>query len=202
MKSQETPTTKKVFLVLDEINFLGINIKNGVVKLQPHILEKIWKFPDCIPDAKSLQRFLGVINYGRDFLPKIAGLTTILSPKTSSKRAWKFSKDDENIVRQIKDLCKDLPPLHHPEENDEIILQTDASDNFWAGVVLARTPNTNQEKILKYCSGKFKPAEQNYPTGEKEILAVKRTIESCSAFLGKPFIVRTDCARIKSFKKI
>ena len=52
---------KKVFLVQDEVDFLGINIKDGVVKLQPHVLEKIWKFPDKILDAKSLQRFLGVI---------------------------------------------------------------------------------------------------------------------------------------------
>ncbi|XP_004289412.1 PREDICTED: enzymatic polyprotein-like [Fragaria vesca subsp. vesca] len=165
------PGEKKVFLVPDEIDFLGLNIKNRVIKLQPHILEKIWKFPDKIPDAKSLQRFLGVINYGRDFLPKIAGLTAMLSPKTSSKRTWKFTEDDEKIVKQIKDLCKNLPPLHQPEENDEIILQTDASDNFLASVVLARTPGTNTEKILKFCSGEFSPAEQNYPTGENEILA-------------------------------
>ena len=89
----------------------------------------------------------------------------MLSPKTSSKRVWKFTEDDVKIVQQIKELCKNLPPLHQPEENDEIILQTDASDNFWAGVVLAKTPGTNTEKLVKCCSGKFNSAEQNYPTG-------------------------------------
>ena len=101
---------------------------------------------------------------------------------------------------QIKDLCKNLPSLQQPEENDEIILQTDASDHYWPRIVLARTPDTNIEKICKFCSEKFNPAEQNYPTGEKEILAVKKTILNSPAFLGKPFTVRTDCARIKNFK--
>ncbi|MDD0193436.1 reverse transcriptase domain-containing protein, partial [Shigella flexneri] len=41
---------KKIFFILDEVDFLGINIKNGVIKLQPHILKKLWKFPDRIPD--------------------------------------------------------------------------------------------------------------------------------------------------------
>ncbi|PRQ21805.1 putative nucleotidyltransferase, Ribonuclease H [Rosa chinensis] len=191
---------KKIFFILDEVDFLGINIKNGVIKLQPHILEKIWKFPDKIPDAKSLERFLGVINYGRDFIPKISGLTAMLSPKTSSKRKWNFTEDDEKIVKQIKNLCKNLHPLQQPEENDEIILQTDASDNYWSGVVLAKAPGTNIEKICKFCSGKFSPAKLNYPTGEKEILAVKKTILNSLAFLGKPFTVRTDCARVKNFK--
>ncbi|KAK9923008.1 hypothetical protein M0R45_031444 [Rubus argutus] len=39
---------KKIFFILDEVDFLGINIKNGEIKLQPHILEKIWKFPNKI----------------------------------------------------------------------------------------------------------------------------------------------------------
>lgn len=124
----------------------------------------------------------------------------MLSPKTSSKRTWKFTEDDEKIVRQIKDLSKILPPFHQPKENDEIIFQTDTSDNFCAGVVLARTPGTNTEKILKFCSGKFSLAEQIYPTWENEILAVKKTIENSPAFLGKPFTVRTYCARVKNFK--
>jgi len=45
-------------------------------------------------------------------------------------------------------------------------------------------------KLYKYCSGSFKKAECNYPTIEKEILAVIRGIEKFLIFLApKPFLI-------------
>ena len=95
---------KKIHLVKYEIDFLGIHVKDGEIRLQEHIVKKIIQFPDYIPDAKSLQRFLGVVNFARDFIPQVSGLTALLSPKTSSKKKWSFTKDDSNTVIRIKEL--------------------------------------------------------------------------------------------------
>ncbi|KAL6227709.1 hypothetical protein ACLB2K_001666 [Fragaria x ananassa] len=191
---------KKIHLIKGEIDFLGIHVKDGEIRLQDHIVKKISQFQDNIPDAKSLQRFLGVVNFARDFIPQVSGLTALLSPKTSSKKKWSFTEDDSNTVRKIKELTKNLPPLILPEEGDLIILQTDANDYYWAGVVLAITPDTNQEKICKFLSGKFNAAELNYSTGDKEVLALIKSIKGAEAFLGNKFVVRTDNKRVKNFK--
>ena len=53
-----------------------------------------------------------------------------------------------------------------------IILQTDANDYYWAGVVLAIAPDTNHEKICKFLSGKFNAAELNFSTGDKGSLCL------------------------------
>ena len=58
------------------------------------------------------------------------------------------------------------------------------------------------EKLCKYCSGNFNKVECNYPTMEKEILAVIRRIEKFLIFLApKPFLIRTDCKEILDFVK-
>ncbi|KAL6218593.1 hypothetical protein ACLB2K_011803 [Fragaria x ananassa] len=174
---------KKIHLIKSEFDFLGIHVKDGEIRLQDHIVKKISQFPDNIPNAKSLQRFLGVVNFARDFIPQVSGLTALLSPKTSSKKKWSFTADDSNTVRKIKELTKTLPPLQLPEEGDLIILQTDANDYYWAGVVLAIALNTNHEKICKFLSGKFNAAELNYSTGEKEVLALIKSIKGNKNYL-------------------
>ncbi|KAL6184219.1 hypothetical protein ACLB2K_045623 [Fragaria x ananassa] len=174
---------KKIHLIKGEIDFLGIHVKDGEIRLQDYIVKKIGQFSDIISDAKSLQRFLGVVNFAIDFIPQVSGLTALLSPKTSSKKKWSFSADDSNTVRKIKVLTKSFPPLQLPEEGDLIILQTDANDYYWAGVVLAVAPNTNHEKICKFLSGKFNAAELNYSTGDKEVVALMKNIKGDKNYL-------------------
>jgi len=51
-------------LCLETFDFLGLTFsKNGVLTIQPNVLEKVSAFPNKISDRKQLQRFLGCINY-------------------------------------------------------------------------------------------------------------------------------------------
>ena len=69
-------------------------------------------------------------------------------------------------------MCKNLPILNLPSEDDNLILETDASNEHWSAVLKIK----KGEKLCKYCSGSFNRAEYNYLTMEKEILAVIREI--------------------------
>lgn len=64
------------------------------------------------------------------------------------------------------------------------------------------TPGTNLERACKFLSGKFNPAELNYSIGEKEILAVIKSIKGAEAYLGGKFLIRNDCKRTLSFKEM
>jgi len=85
-----------------------------------------------------------------------------------------------------------------PNEEDDFILETDASNEHWSAVLKIK----EGEKLSKYCSGSFNKAECNYPAMKKEILAVIRGIEKFSIFLApKPFLIQTDCKGILGFVK-
>jgi len=58
------------------INFLGVEMGYGKIKLQPHIVKKVLDMPDKLDKTKDLQKFLGILNYARNFikdLGKVAG---------------------------------------------------------------------------------------------------------------------------------
>jgi len=95
-------------------------------------------------------------------------------------------------------MCKNPPVLNFPNEEDDVILETDASNEHWSAALKIK----EGEKLCKYCSGGFNKTECNYPTMEKEILAVIRGIEKFLIFLApKTFLIRTNCKEILSFVK-
>ena len=58
---------KKAQFFRKSIQFLGIEIGNDHIKLQPHIAKKILYTP-AIRNTKALQQFLGLANYVRPFI--------------------------------------------------------------------------------------------------------------------------------------
>jgi len=83
-------------------------------------------------------------------------------------------------------MCKNLPILNLPNEGDDLILGTDASNEHWSAVLKIK----EREKLCNYFNESFNKAECNYPTMEKEILAVIRGIEKFLILLApKPFLI-------------
>ena len=95
-------------------------------------------------------------------------------------------------------MCKNLLVRNLPNEEDDLILEIDASNEHWSAVLKIK----EGEKLCKYCSESFNKVECNYPTMEKKILELIKRIEKFLIFLAlKPFLIRTDCKRILSFVK-
>ena len=79
----------------------------------------------------------------------------------------------------------------------KLILETDASEETWAGLLMQKN-GPKLEEVCMYTSGCFSDTESRYPSSHKEILAVKNGIKKYRLFL-KPvhFIVRTDLKHMK-----
>jgi len=83
-------------------------------------------------------------------------------------------------------MCKNLPVFNLPNDEDDLILGTNASNEHWSAVIKIK----KGEKLSKYYSGSFNKVECNYPIMEKEILAVIRGIKKFLIFLAsKPFLI-------------
>lgn len=186
---------KKAQLFKTKINFLGLEIDQGSHKPQNHILEHIHKFPDRLEDKKQLQRFLGILTYASDYIPKLAQIRKPLQAKLKKEVGWSWTDTDTNLMIKIKKGLKSFPTLYHPKEEDKLIIECDASDSFWGGILKAQVIENNETKelICRYTSGSFKAAELNYHSNEKEILAAMNTIKKFSGYLTPvKFLIRTD----------
>lgn len=193
---------KKAHLFKEKINFLGLEVDEGTHKPQVHILEHIHKFPDTLEDKKQLQRFLGILTYASDYIPKLAQIRKPLQAKLKENVPWKWSNEDTNYMKKVKKNLTSFPPLHHPLPDEKLIIETDASDDYWGGMLKAvQITNDNPvELICRYASGSFKPAERNYHSNEKETLAVINTIKKFSIYLTPvKFLIRTDNTHFKHF---
>ncbi|KAJ9536290.1 hypothetical protein OSB04_un000538 [Centaurea solstitialis] len=197
---------KKTKLIQEQIDFLGMKIDGNGIELQSHILEKINSFPDKLVDKKQVQSFLGILNYASDFIKNLALLRKPFQDLLKKNKVFSFDKSLENQVKKIKEYCKILPKLQLPKDNDDLILETDASENYWSGVLKKIDYNSEQEKIgesiCRYCSGTFTDTQTRYHINEKELLAVVKSCQKLFYFLlPKKFLLRTDNTQVKAFIK-
>lgn len=63
-------SSKKALFFKPNIEFLGVEIGNGKIKLQPHISKKVIAFPP-FRTIKELQAFLGLVNYAGPFIKNL-----------------------------------------------------------------------------------------------------------------------------------
>ena len=112
------------------------------------------------------------MNYASSYIPDLAkkkkDLQSLL--RKNNTRGW--SDYHTQIVRYLKEECKNVPQLRLPQPEDNLIVQTDVSDKVWSPIL-----KTNLKKIRGYHSGIFSQTEENYNTMEKEILAIIKGIK-------------------------
>ena len=82
---------RKMEICKEKINFLGHEIGEGKIYLQDHIAKKILEFPDVMNDKKTLQQFLGIVNYARNYIENLAKLVGPLYAKLRKNRQKHFN---------------------------------------------------------------------------------------------------------------
>ena len=82
-----------------------------------------------------------------------------------------------------------------PNENDNLILQTNASDKYWTTIL-----KTDLGEICRYTSETINENKINYDINEKELLVIIKEINKFEVFLlPKPFIIETDSTQVAGF---
>ncbi|KAL0301917.1 UNVERIFIED_CONTAM: Enzymatic polyprotein [Sesamum radiatum] len=107
---------KKATIAVNKIEFLGILIDDPGIELQEHIVEKIRNFPDKLKDKKHLQSFLGVVNFAGIFIKDLAKYRKDFRPllKETESTKWKWEEIHTQRVRELKQVCNNLPKLAIP----------------------------------------------------------------------------------------
>jgi len=181
----------KCVFAVPTLKFLGHMVDaDGIRPLPRHVTAVRDVAPPA--DVKQLQRYLGMINFYRRFLPGIARilrpLTDLLrgSPKVlewSSAAAAAFEGSKKALIAAV--------PLSHPAPNARLSLATDASDSHIGGVLQQHVEKGCQP--LAFFSKKLSPTEAKYSTFDRELLAAYASIRHFRFLLeGRQFRLLTD----------
>ncbi|KAH9716896.1 hypothetical protein KPL71_021629 [Citrus sinensis] len=182
-------SAKKSTIATNNIEFLGMIIKDGHYKPGKHIAQELLHFPDQQLSKKQVQQFLGIINYIRDFIPHVDHYTHHLSALLK-KKPPEWNADHTNAVTTLKQIAQNSPPLKLITDGKRT-LQTDASDDSWGAILLEEI--NGKEHFIAYASGQFSDTQKHYHTVFKEILAVKNGIKKFEYHLiGHHFLIRMD----------
>lgn len=125
---------KKAVINQQKIKFLGLEIDQGNLSMQAHVLNNIQNFPSEIKDKTQLQRFLGCLTYAEGYSKKLAELRKPLQGKLKKNATWHWTEEDTKYMDKVNRQVKDLPVLYHPKPDGHMIIETDASREFWGAV--------------------------------------------------------------------
>ena len=179
-----------------ELKFLGHIISRHTIKPDPGKTEAVHSFPvpTCVRD---LQSFLGLVNYYRRFVQRLATIAEPLYALLKKDIVFGWGRDQQSAFDLLKQALTSPPLMLLPNFDKDFVLHTDASGTGM-GAVLSQLDEAGVEHPVYYASKTLSPSERNYSTTVRECLAVKW---SCHLFrpylLGRPFKLYTDHSALK-----
>lgn len=180
---------KKCNFFKTELLYLGHLISAEGIKPDPAKIDAVKRWPTPT-NADEVKRFVAFANYYRKHIKNFAQLCTPLNCLTRKGVQFIWSDECDQAFDTLKKKFMNPPVLDYPnfDKNNTFHLHTDAS-GYAIGAVLSN----DNGKPVAYASKTLNKAEQNYPTIEKELLALVWAIRHFRPYLyGRRFIVHTD----------
>ncbi|CCO31697.1 Retrotransposable element Tf2 155 kDa protein type 1 [Rhizoctonia solani AG-1 IB] len=175
--------SKCVFFVT-EVTHIGVVTPEGI-SMEQEKVKAIQEWPEP-RNVKQVQSFLGFANFYCCF----------------KDQPWVWEAAQRQAFHQIKTAISQEPVLAHPDESQPYTLETDAS-GATTGVVLSQRKDDGRLHPVALMSASFSPAELNYDTHDKELLAIIRAFEHWRIFLEAtehPVNVLTDHKNLEYWK--
>ncbi|KAL0150433.1 hypothetical protein M9458_054260 [Cirrhinus mrigala] len=175
--------------------FLGYVVSSEGVAMDDSKVQAVLRWPQP-STLKELQRFLGFSNFYRRF---IRNFSSVAAPLTSMVRKGvkrlSWSPAAVQAFKVLKESFTIAPILHHPDPEREFIVEIDASSTGIGAVLSQRHGDPPKLYPCAFFSRKLSQAEQNYDVGNRELLAMKASLEEWRHWLEGakfPFTILTD----------
>lgn len=178
---------EKTAFFRDKVEYLGHMISRSGIKPNNKKVECIKLYPKPT-NVTEIQRFLGMCNYYRRYIPGYAKPLYILCKKG---QPFIWNETCEIGFNKLKRLLMSTKVLIFPNFQETFIVTTDASD-VALGAVLSQG-EIPFDRPIQYFSKVLNKAQRNYSTIEKELLSIITAVEAFRHYLyGREFIVITD----------
>ena len=181
----------KCILGQPSLEFLGYKLDaTGITPLEDRVdTIRSSKPPTTV---KELQRFLGMINYYRRFIPHAAShMYELFECLKGKPKTLEWTPACQRSFEAIKAALAKATLLHHPRTNANLALTTDASDHAIGAVLEQRGPRGWEP--LAFYSAKLNESQQKWPPYDRELLGVFKSVRHFKSMLeGRPFTIYTD----------
>ena len=190
MKVGLTLKPSKTYIGMEEVDYLGFRInKDGIQPLKEKI-EPIINFPQP-RTKKQVQRFVGMTNFYSKFV--VRG-HQVLAPlyKLCGKEPFRWRPEHMDAFEAYKKLLANYVTIVHRDQNKQLVLVTDASQDGMAGA-LHQLNEKNELEPLGFVSRALKENEKRLASRYLEFLAITWALEQFDWELqGYKVIVMTD----------
>ncbi|UYV73872.1 hypothetical protein LAZ67_11001220, partial [Cordylochernes scorpioides] len=170
----------KCQLFQEEVTFLGHRVDKDGIHPKENNIEKI-KNMSPPKTVSGVRRFLGAVGFYRKFIAGFSEIAAPLYELTKKGTRYEWNEAAQRAYDKLKTCLSSAPILIHPDYREKFLIFTDASD-IGCGGMLSQLKNGTPQPISFY-SHKFRGAELNYSTIEKECLAIIMAIEQFDYYI-------------------
>ena len=185
---------KKCTFCTDKLVFLGFVVSAKGIEVDEEKIKAIqeWPTPSNLSNVRS---FHGLASFYRRFVKDFSTIVAPLTEVIKKNVAFKWSEEQEKAFQLIKHKLTHAPLLALPNFSKTFEIECDAS-GVGIGAVLMQ-----EGRPLAYFSEKLNGAALKYPTYDKELYALVRTLETWQHYLWpKEFVIHTDHESLKHLK--
>lgn len=176
-----------------EILFLGHRISAKGLRMDPDKVKAILEWPD-LTSVSDVLSFLGLVNFYHKYLGHLAEIAAPLSDLLKDENPFVWGPEQVQAFQKLKEVVANDPILSHFTPTDPVEVHCDAS-NKAVGATMVQNG-----RPVAFESRKLSGAELNYPTHDKELLAIVHALTKWRTYLhGSPVPIKilTDHASLK-----
>jgi len=185
---------KKCTFCMEKIMFLGYVVTAHGIEMDEEKVKAIrdWPTPKSVSEVRS---FHGLASFYRRFVKDFSTITAPLTEIVKKSVGFKWNDEQDEAFNLLKDKLCSAPVLALPDFTRAFEVECDAS-GIGIGAVLME-----DKSPIAYFSEKLIGAALNYPTYDKELYALVRTLETWQHYLWpKEFVIHSDHESIKHLK--
>ena len=178
---------------------LGHRVSREGVSVDKEKLKEVMSWP-MPKTGNDVERYLGLLNYFRDFIPIYSTIAAPLERmrKMVSITTSDWTSDRHAAFQSLRDALANSPILSHPDFDKPFSVATDAS-NVGIGAVLYQLRDmqasdcSSNRLWVRFVARALQPAERNYSATRRELLAIVFLLARFRHYLwGNHFVLYTD----------
>ena len=190
---------KKCTFAAKEVPYLGHIIDGNISRMQEEKLKAILEWP--VPrKTKDIEGFRGLTGYYRQYIDSYSDRMKPLNERIKTG-TFSWGEEEERAFQEMKNKFKENQVLILFDSEKQIWVFADAS-NYALGAMICQKDEKGRMRPVLFYSRKLLPAEMNYSTSDKELLAIVQTLKKFRHYLQgtkHTVIVKSDHANLRTF---
>ncbi|RDX82231.1 Retrovirus-related Pol polyprotein, partial [Mucuna pruriens] len=192
---------EKCHFMVTEGVVLGHLVSNKGIEVEKAKIDVIKSLPNPT-FVQEVCSFLGHAGFYRRFIKDFSKLALPLSILLQKDVEFNFDQPCIEAFQELKSRLTSAPILQAPNWDLPFELMCDASNSALGAVLGQRAGVGQPTHVIAYASRTMDPAQQNYTTTEKELLAIVFALDKFRSYLlGSKIVVFSDHAALRYLLK-